>query len=55
VPAIDGFFGGDNGKQVLDGTAVMSVFNRLARKFTPGVFCFRLMVLMQACAVEGEH
>ena len=33
----------------------MSVFNRLARKFLSGVFCFRLLVLMQACAVEGGH
>jgi hypothetical protein len=36
-------------------TAVMSVFNRLARKFTSGIFCFRLVVPMQACAVEGGH
>src|SRR6476469_8851620 len=35
--------------------AVMSVFNRLARKFPSGFFCFRLMVLMQACTVEGGH
>src|SRR3954471_15645118 len=27
----------------------------LARKFPSGVFCFRLMVLMQACAMEGGH
>ena len=43
------------GLQVLDGTAVMSVFNRLARKFTSGFFFFRLMVQVQACAVEGGH
>jgi len=35
--------------------AVMSVFNRLARTFSSGVFCFRLMLPMQACAVEGGH
>jgi hypothetical protein len=31
----------------------MSVFNRLARKIPSGFSCSRLMVLMQACAVEG--
>jgi hypothetical protein len=35
--------------------AVMSVFNRLARTFSSESFDFRLILLMQACAVEGGH
>jgi hypothetical protein len=41
--------------QRFDQIAVMSVFNRQERKTPSGIFGVRLILPMQACAVEGGH